>query len=158
MQFQIEVDGVNETLAAFLKVQKGVADLRQLGTWDWVQSEFYKIEKAQFGGEGIGKSGKWKALSPKYKVWKQKKYGNLPINQRTQDTYKSLTSQAKGSVVEKQAQEMTIGTSIPYAGYIQKDRPLIDLSPEQEKQLVKPIQEKLKQLIQNARLSDERGF
>jgi phage gpG-like protein len=158
MNVLVEVEGINELVAKFGLIQHGLQDMRQLGTWDWVQSEFYKVLKAQFGGEGVGKSGKWKALSPKYKAWKLRKYGDLPINQRTKDLYKSLTSQTTGSVVEKSAQEMTIGTSIPYAGYVHRKRPLLDFSPEQEKQLVAPIQKKLSQLIDNARLKDERGF
>jgi hypothetical protein len=154
----VEVEGINDLIARFGIVLKGTEDLRQLGTWDWVQSEFYKIEKAQFGGEGIGASGKWKALSPKYKKAKLAKYGPMPILQATGKLYKSMTSQGGDAVVEKTAQTMTLGSKLPYAGYAHKPRPVIDFSPEQEKQLMKPIQTKLKQLIANARLSDTRGF
>jgi phage gpG-like protein len=161
----VEVQGINDLVARFDQVRRGTEDFRQLGTWDWVQSEFYKVLKAQFGSEGAaGRSGKWKELSPKYKVWKQRKYGSLPILQLTGRLYRSLTSQGGDAVVEKSAQEMTLGTRVPYAGYHQSGtgrmsaRKVIDFSPEQEKQLKRPIQEKLKQLIANARLRDERGF
>lgn len=166
MQLNIEVEGANQLLASFLAVQKGIVDLRQLGTWDWVQSEYYKIVKAQFGSEGgAGLSGKWKPLTPKYRERKIKKYGDMPILQASGRFYKSMTSEgADGSITEKKPQELTLGSSVPYGPYHQKGggslprREVISFTPDQEKRLVKPIETKLKQLIANAKLSDLRGF
>jgi phage gpG-like protein len=154
------VDGIQEMITRLGYVERGVVDLRQLGTWDWVQTEFYKIEKEQFDSEGSsGASGKWAALTPKYATWKQKKYGSLPILQLTGKLYKEMTTEA--GVVEKKAQEMTLGTRLPYAGYHQggkKPRPPLSMTPEQEDMLAEPVRKKMKQLIQNAGLSDLRGF
>lgn len=165
MKFTIEVEGQRELLASFLMVQEGLVDLRQLGTWDRVQTEFYKVLKDQFGSEGAaGKAGKWKPLSPKYAKVKLRKYGALPILQATGKLYRAMTSQGGDSFVEKKAQEMTIGTKLPYAAFHQRggkrlpQREIISLTDEQEKQITAPIQEKLKQLVANAKLRERRGF
>ena len=157
--FTIEVKGLNELVAGFKLVEKGVLDFRQLGAWKAVRTEFYKIMKEQFSSEGsAGRSGRWKSLSPKYKAIKDRKYGVLPILQRTKRTYQSLTRQGADTVVEEDAQAMSVGTKVPYAKYHQETRPIISLTDAQEKQLMKPIQTKLKQLVANARLKELRGF
>jgi phage gpG-like protein len=164
--FSIQIEGMSELLASFKTVEEGMLNFRQLGAWKGVQSEFYKIQKAQFGSEGsAGKSGKWQALSPGYAKAKQKRYGSRPILTASGTLYKSLTSaNASGAVVEMTAQELTLGTSVKYVGYHQRGtkrmprREPISFTNEQEKQLMKPIQDKLKQLIANAKLTQLRGF
>lgn len=166
MKVEIKIEGSDELRAAFKTVESGMLDLRQLGTWDAVASEFYKIEKEQFASEGAaGKSGKWKQLSPDYAKIKLKRWGSVPILQASGETYRSLTSRgAAGSVLEKSAQELTIGTSIKKAGYHQRgnarlpQRKMIDFTDEQLKQLAKPIAGKMRQLVANARLRNVRGF
>lgn len=169
MKLDIQVDGVQSTIAAFDKVIRGTLDLRQLGTWDAVQKEFYQIEKDQFQSSGgVGRSGKWKELSPAYEKAKIAKYGTYALLvgplRATDRLYKSLTGPGPDAVVDKQAQEMTLGSSVPYGPYHQRGggrlpkREPISLTPEQEKQLVKPIKKKLTQLIDNAKLRDVRGF
>ncbi len=163
--FTVEVEGLNELVASFNLVEKGLLDFRQLGAWKGVRGEFYQIMKEQFGSEGAsGKSGKWKPLTPKYKAIKDMKFGPLPILQRTGKMYRSMTGQSPDSVVEESAQEMSIGTKVSYAAYHQRGsgrlpkREVISLTEAQEKRLLQPIQEKLKQLVANAKLSELRGF
>lgn len=164
--FDIEIEGMKELLATFKTIEESMIDFRQLGTWKAVGHEFRKIEKEQFASEGsAGRSGKWKSLSPKYAVRKQKKYGNMPILQATGKGYRSLTVEgAEGAVYEESAQELVIGSSIKYIAYHQRGsgrlpkREPVSFTEAQEKQLVKPVQDKLKQLIANARLRQLRGF
>ena len=165
MRVEITVEGSNQLIASFAQVEKGL-DFRELGTWDAVASEFYKIEKEQFDSEGgAGKSGKWKALKPEYAKRKQKKWGNVPILHASGEMMRSLTSRnAPGAVLEKTADELTLGTTIPYAGYHQRGskrlpkRPPVDPTDAQVDRLSKVIQGKMKQLIANAKLRDIRGF
>lgn len=165
MNLSIEVDGVSQTLAAFRKVERGIVDLRELGTWDWVESEFRKIQKEIFDSEGgASAGGKWKPLSPAYAAWKQKKYGNLPILQRMGGMYKQFTSKG-GGAVDKQAQEMSIEFSSPASFHMGKGarakmpyRSSLDLTDEQKERLVAPIRKKFEQLVDNAGLRDRRGF
>lgn len=162
LNFHIEVDGLPQTVAAFKRVERGVVDMRQLGTWKWVASEFYKILKEAFSSEGSsGKSGKWAPLKPAYAAVKSKKYGNMPILQASGKLYKSLTSAgADGAVFEETANELTIGSSIPYGGYHQRGtsrmpaREPISLTESQTQRLLDPIRKKLEQLIDNAKLRD----
>lgn len=159
--FNIEIEGMRELLASFKKVEEGMLDFRQLGAWKGVQAEFYKIEKEIFAKEG--NATKWKALTPAYAKIKQKKYGSLPILQATGKMYSEFTSDA-GNVTQT-AQEMTFKFSQPAGYHMSKEprskmpyRSSLDLTDEQERQIVKPVQDKLKQLIANAKLRDIRGF
>lgn len=159
--FNIEIEGMAELLASFKQVEEGMLDFRQLGAWKGVQSEFYKIQKDVFSNEGNG--SKWKALSPAYAKVKQKKYGDLPILQATGAMYKQFTSDA-GNVTQT-AQEMTFKFDQPAGYHMSKEprtkmpyRSSMDFTDEQEKQLMQPVQDKLKQLIANAKLRDIRGF
>jgi len=151
------VEGIPDLIARLGYVERGTADLRQLGTWDAVQKEFYAIEKEAFASEGgTGATGKWAPLTAKYKAWKLKKYGPLPILQRTGQLYKEMTTEA--GVVEKKEQEMTLGSNLKYAGYADAKRKVVSLTAAQEERLEKPIVAKMKQLIANAKLRDIRGF
>lgn len=165
MKISVEVEGLQETLAAFKGVEQGMLDLRQLGAWKAVASEFRKIVKEQFNSEGgVGRSGKWKPLKLKYAAMKSKKYGDQKILQASGKLYRSLTTNAERNFVQEDKQELRIGTSVPYATYHQtgtKNMPArlpIDFTDEQGRQLMKPIQDKLKQLVANAKLRGLRGF
>ena len=162
--FNIEIEGMADLLAGFKTVEEGMIDFRQLGAWKGVQHEFYKIQKDIFGSEGSsGKTGKWKALSPNYAKVKQKKYGAMPILQATGKMYREFTSDT-GNVTQT-AQEMTFRFSQPAGYHMSKAarkkmpyRSSMEFTDDQEKQIMKPVQDKLKQLIANAKLRDLRGF
>src|SRR4051794_8019067 len=47
MRLEMTIEGTGELLSSFAQVERGLVDLRQLGTWDAVQAEFYKVEKEQ---------------------------------------------------------------------------------------------------------------
>ncbi|MCA1589176.1 MAG: hypothetical protein LC734_02055 [Acidobacteria bacterium] len=159
MNVTVEVEGINDLVSRFEVIRKGTADLRQLGTWDWVQREFYKIEVEMFDTAGsAGKSGQWKPLTPKYHVAKMRKYrGPTRLLIASGKFRKSMTQAGGDAIVEKHPQEMTLGSKVSYAGYLQKGtakmpaRPVIDFSPDHEKRLMEPIKTKLLQLLQNAR-------
>jgi phage gpG-like protein len=166
MKLTITVEGVDEQIKGLEYVERGLVDFRQLGAWKAVASEFRKIEKEQFDSQGSkGASGKWAPLKTGYAAIKSARYGQQPILQASKKLYRSLTSEgAEGAVYEESATELTLGTSIPYAGHHQKGtrkmpaREVISLTRDQQQRLVQPVHEKLKQLIANARLRDLRGF
>ena len=162
MKIEVTLTGVKETTESMNYIDAGLSDFRKLGTWDAIATEFYKIEREQFKGEG-GPSGKWKSLSPKYAVIKAKKYGNVPILTASGQMMKSLTSRgAANSVLEQTATEMTIGTSDPKAGYHQRgnrrlpQRKVIDFDDARVERLNKVAESKIKQLIANAKLRSTR--
>jgi hypothetical protein len=165
VKLEITVDGERETLEAFDKVERGTIDLRELGTWDWVQREFYKAVEHQFETEGgAGESGKWQELSTPYAEIKRAKYGEKPILLASGGMYTTLTTSGQGSVVEKTADEMTLGSTDPKSGWHNKGvgrnptRKIFDFTDDQKKAIVRPIGVKLKALADNAKLRDIRGF
>jgi len=162
MKLELTLTGVKETTESMNYIDAGLSDFRKLGTWDAIATEFYKIEREQFKGEG-GPSGKWKSLSPKYAAIKARKYGNVPILTATGQMMKSLTSRgAANSVMQQTATEMTIGTSDPKAGYHQRgnrrlpQRKVIDFDEQRIERLNKVAESKIKQLIANAKLRSTR--
>lgn len=166
MNVSIQIEGGNELRAAFKTVEAGLLDLRKLGTWDTVATEFRKIEKEIFGSEGAqGASGKWEPLSVPYAARKTKKWGSVPILQASGRLYKSLTQRGgPDAVYETAPQEMTIGTKVPYAGYHQtgtnrmQQRKPVDLTDAHVDRLAKSISQKVRQLAANARLQELKGL
>jgi phage gpG-like protein len=167
MKFTIVVEGQEQLLASFAEVQEGVLDLRKLGAWKQVASTFRKIEKEIFDSEGsAGAGGKWRPLSTKYAIRKQRKYGQMPILQASGKFYRAMTGSTGDSIFEESPQEMAIGTSLPYAKYHQSKearkklprRPMLDFTREQQQRITDPLEQKLRQLIANAKLSERRGF
>lgn len=163
MAITVEIEGMDALLATFKDVERGMLDFRQLGAWKGVKSVFYKLEKQAFSSEGSsGASGKWAALKPNYEKVKIRRWGKQPILTASGALYRSMTG-GEGSVYEESAQELVIGSSIKYGQYHQtgtskmKARPPLSFTGDQEKQLMEPIADKLKQLIQNARLRNLRG-
>lgn len=159
MKPTVDIEGLPELLDAFEGVSRGMLDFRDLGTWDAVQFEFYKIEKEQFSSEGAaGASGKWKPLSSPYKERKARQYGAVPILTASGRLYRSLTSSGGDAVVEKRPLELVLGSRVPYARHHQSGtgrmpkREPISITPEQEKRLMKPVQDHLKQIVANAKL------
>lgn len=164
MKLEISVEGMQDLLNSIEKVERGVLDLRDLGTWDWVEREFYQVVKEQFASEGgAGQSGKWKGLSHPYAEIKTRTYGDNGILVASGAMYRSLTGGA-GAIVDKQAQEMTLGSTDKKAGWHQHGtgrmpaRPIYDFTDAQTRKIQGPIIKKLRQLIDNAKLRDVRGF
>ncbi len=157
MKLGFTVEGVQELVQAFDKVARGVVDLRDLGTWKAVKTEFYKLQKEIFENEGPG----WQKLSPAYKTWKDKRWGNKPILQASGAMYKDFTA---GGDPQESAQEMTFRFKQPAGYHMTKGgrskmpyRSSLDLTDEQDNRLKEPIRKKLRQLIDNAKLRSLRG-
>ena len=126
---------------AFRRLDALASALRDLSDmWPDVRDEFFTIEQEMFDSEGASNaSGGWEPLSAHYAAWKDANFGT-PILQRTGTLMASLTSDAADVVMT--ADSLTVGTSIPYAGYHQYGtsrmpaRPVIDLSPANQERLI----------------------
>ncbi len=157
--WDIALEGLLELLATYKGVEKGMLDFRDLGTWDEVQRRAYRAIDAQFAAEGKGKSGKWTQLTSPYKEIKAARYGPVPILTATGKMRRSLTTSGGDAVVEKRPLELVLGSRDPKAAFHQsgtrrmKARPIIDFTPEQEREIVvEPVQRHLKQIVANAKL------
>lgn len=168
MKFKIEVEGEQLLLSQFREVRDGIVDLRKLGAWKQVAGTFRKIEKEIFDSAGSkGEGGTWKQLSTKYAIVKNRRYGGpTRLLIASGKLYKAMTGTTGDSIFEESAQEMAIGTSLPYAKYHQSKeartklprRPMLDFTRDQQKRITEPLEQKLRQLIANAKLAERRGF
>jgi phage gpG-like protein len=163
IRFTVDVDGTAEFDRAFNRVEHHIADLTPV--WAEVKQQVFEIEQDQFQSGGAkGASGKWAELSPKCEEVKIRKYGTFAVIAgpliATERLYRSLSRETEDTVYIAEPQEMTIGTSVPYAGYHQKGtskmpaRPPISLSGDQKKQIQKRIQRKLLDYVRETGLSD----
>lgn len=133
---------------SFTRFTELVSDFREI--WPGVITEFRQIEREQFAGEGVGRTGKWKPLSAGYAKWKAKRYPGMPILQRTQALFKSLTGNTSDSVVNPEKESLEIGTSLRYAVFHQRgvqgrlaQRKPIDFNEQQRTRLMKVIQKRM---------------
>ncbi len=145
----IEVQGEEKLKVALTNMADAIDDLRPY--WNEVQQEFYRIEKQAFASEGTsGESGKWSALSPRYAVVKFKRWGAVPILTASGTLRDSLTSETSGSIVRKEKDELTVGSSVPYGRYHQSGtskmpaRPPISLTENNRADLLRKLTKQLK--------------
>lgn len=155
LRFTAEVAGAEIFDRAFNRIDS-LSDLRPL--WPNVIREFYLIEAEQFESEGAaGASGRWAPLSDVYAKYKAIAYPDQPILQATDELMKSLTDpEATGAILRPDEQELTIGTSVPYATAHQRGtrrmpaRPPISLAEAQKRRIQKSIQAGLVRFIREA--------
>ena len=143
LRFVAEVQGTVQLDRAFNRVDQEISDFRNF--WPGVILAFYEIETAQFATEGAqGASGQWAALSPAYKIFKEREFPGKTILRRTDALYESMTGpDALDSILRPEKEELTIGSALPYALVHQKFRPVISLSEDNKRKMVKSIQQRL---------------
>lgn len=161
-RFRAEILGEEVFNRAFNRLDS-LSDLRPL--WPEVIREFYLIEAEQFDSEGAaGASGKWAPLSDTYAKYKQVAYPDKPILRADDDLFESLTDpEAAGAILQPEQDQLTIGTSVPYAIYHQRGtsrmpaRPPISLAEAQKRRLQKAIQAGLVRFVREAGFQVERA-
>jgi phage gpG-like protein len=95
-------------------------DLRP--AWDVLADRFRKMELRQFGSQGRYGSGGWAPLSPKYRLWKARRYPGKPILRRSDDLFRSLTERPFG--VEVIDQHVAVfGSDVDYGEHHQRGTP-----------------------------------
>lgn len=156
IHFRAEVDGIEVLNRAFNRVEQHISDFRPL--WPNVAGEIYAINQEQFDSEGgAGASGKWAALSPAYKQWKEIHYPGQPILRLTNALFESLTDpEAPDAVYQPRQDELVIGTRVPYATAHQRGlghlpaRPIFSFSEQQKRRIQKAIQAGLVQFTRQS--------
>ena len=150
IRFTASIDGAEIFDRAFSRLDS-LDDMRPL--WPNVIAEFYLIEQEQFDTEGAaGATGRWPALSPAYKAWKDVHYPGEPILQREHDLIASLTDpEASGAILRPGEDELIMGTSVPYALVHQRrGRPPISFSESQKRRIQKALQRGLVRFVREA--------
>jgi hypothetical protein len=150
IRFVAEVHGDVQLDRAFNRVEQDISDFRNF--WPGVILAFYEIETAQFQTEGAqGASGQWAALSPAYKAFKEVEFPGKTILRRTDALYESMTGpDALDSILRPEKDELTIGSALPYALIQHKRRPIISLSEDNKRKIVKSIQQRLVEFARGA--------
>lgn len=155
IRFRAEIDGVEVLNRGFNRVEQAISDFRPI--WPAVAVEVYSINRQQFDSEGAaGASGKFAALSPSYKRWKEKNYPGQPILRLTNALFESLTDpEALDAVFEPLPNELVIGTRVPYAVAHQRGRgvparPPFSFTEPQKRRIQKAIQRGLVQFTRRA--------
>lgn len=101
--------------------QEVLSDLTDF--WTGLEKFVAKTIKNRFDTEG---HGRWEALSPAYKEWKDIHYPGMPILQRTQKLINAATKKgAEGNINEKTKTQMVWGVDtgvIPYAASVQSGK------------------------------------
>lgn len=145
--FSAEVQGVVELERAFNRIDHYISDFRPI--WPSVTPVIYGIFHAQFDSQGgHGASGRWKALSPAYRKWKEKHYPGQPILKLTNSLYESLASpEGNDAIYRPEVDQLTIGSKVPYAAAHQKTRPIISLTEDDKRKIQKAIQLPLVQFV-----------
>lgn len=150
IRFSASVDGDQVLNRGFNRVEEFISDFRPL--WPNVAQEFYAIEREQFDTEGAaGASGKWAALSPAYKRWKEANYPGQSIMRLENALFESLTDpEALDAVFRPGKDELVIGSRLPYARRQHRMRPLISMTEAQKRRLQKAIQRGLVEFTRRA--------
>ena len=156
IQFRGEVAGVEVLNRAFNRVEEYISDFRSI--WPEVATEIYTINAEQFESEGsAGASGRWAALSPAYKRWKEIHYPGQPILRLTNALFDSLTDpEAPDAIYQPGRDELVIGSKVPYARTHQTgsgsmpSRPPFSFSEPQKRRIQKAIQKGLVEFTRRA--------
>lgn len=143
IRFVAEVQGSVQLDRAFNRVEQEISDFRNF--WPAVIIAFYDIETEQFHSEGAkGASGQWAPLSPAYKIFKEREFPGKTILRREDALYESMTGpDALDSILRPEKDELVIGSALPYALTQHKKRPIISLSENNKRRIVKSIQQRL---------------
>lgn len=143
IRFTAEIAGTVQLDRAFNRVNEHISDFRNF--WPGVITAFYELETEQFQSEGAkGASGKWTPLSPAYKEFKEREFPGQTILRREDALFESMTSpDALDSILRPEKDELVIGTGLPYALAQHEKRPIISLTEDNKRKLVKSIQVRL---------------
>lgn len=149
IRFVAEIAGDVQLDRAFNRVDEQISDFRNF--WPGAITAFYEIETEQFQSEGAkGASGPWTPLSPAYKLFKEREFPGKTILRREDALYESMTSaDALDSILRPERDELIIGSALPYALAQHRKRPVISLSEDNKRKLVKSIQQRLVEFARN---------
>jgi hypothetical protein len=149
LRFVADVQGAVQLDRAFNRIDQEISDFRNF--WPGVIKAFYEIETEQFATEGAqGASGQWAPLSPAYKIFKEREFPGKSILRREDALYESMTGpDALDSILRPEKDELTIGSALPYALAQHRRRPIISLSEDNKRKLIKSIQQRLVEFARN---------
>lgn len=135
--------GLRRLRAAF---ERGGAEVANLGKYVFprVSDALEAATSKQFEGEGVGSTGSWAVLSPRYAEWKEKHFPGALILDRTRALMSGLTDSSSSTARRESSNEaLVFGTSgVEYATFHQTGtkkmpaRPPLDMGEDFEADLM----------------------
>lgn len=134
--FTIHLHGLDNAFKTLKKRKERLADLQ--APLEAIAQDFYEEERSWLNSEG---GGTWAPLSPRYAAYKLKKYGPLPILQRSKALYKTFTGEGRPYKINNARLTIDAG-KVPYWHVHDQGAPRRNLP---KRQVISP---KLQQRIQ----------
>lgn len=134
------------------RFSNGVSDFRVVAPS--ILTALRSIVADQFASQG---RGLWRPLSKRYAAQKARKYPGKTILRRTDRMYDSLVKRTASSIVSINKNELTYGTSVPYASFHQAGtkkmpaRKIIALTEADNDRIVKAVQARLVKLTKEGK-------
>lgn len=106
---------------------------------------FHNAQRQRWMTEGRSEGKKWKALDKRYAKRKLTQYAAYPGGGRkmliaTNDLVKSVTGEDRTYYRQKvEGSKLTIGTAVPYAVYVDEERPFMEFSKKTMKKMLERI-------------------
>lgn len=129
-ELRLAESGHAELQAAFLRLQTEFANWRP--ELEKLAPESTVTIQRRFDQEGPG----WLELTRTYAAQKAKKYPGKTILRREDHLYHSFEKDGEGNVTRIEALSGEYGSSIGYGIYHQKDRPIIQISEQDETRFI----------------------
>jgi hypothetical protein len=129
--------GVSFSVNGIADLLNGMADRSKLMT-GWLNRvaypELLKVQRVRWQTEGSSEGGKWVALNPSYRTAKLKRFADYPgsgtkMLVATSRLVGSMTGDNKAEHWKLvKGNELTMGSIVPYAGYVDETRDITTLS------------------------------
>lgn len=121
MRLDLDFFGDSQFSREILRVGRNAGDMRP--AFDEVHELFLEVEKQQFTSQGRAYSGGWKPLAASTRASKARRNLDPRILHATLRLRGSLTEKTHSDhVYRASADEMFVGTSVPYAGVHQNPK------------------------------------
>lgn len=151
---RITISLPNETVFSreINRFSNGVSDFRIVAPT--ILTTLRSIVADQFATQG---RGLWRPLSKRYAAQKAQKYPGKTVLRRTDRMYDSLVKRTASSIVSINKNELTYGTSVPFASFHQTGtrkmpaRKIIALTEGDKDKIIKAVQARLVKLTKEGR-------
>lgn len=117
---RIEIPGQAPLIRGLSRFAEGINDFSPY--WqDYLLPAWYRSVGSHYETQGATTGERWAPLTARYAAWKQKHWPGMPIGVLTGDTKASVTNQSDANaVVTISPKQLTVGTRVPYAMYLQR--------------------------------------
>jgi phage gpG-like protein len=116
---------------------QGISDRAQdlRGVWPEISTDFQSVMSQSFAEQG------WKPINPEYAAWKAEHGFSSLILEKTGRLKRSLTGAGPEFLFRASDDQLSVGTTVPYAGAVRKTRDFLSVKDEARRRWVEMIQD-----------------